>query len=589
MAIVVPIGSRLVAAGLITPDQLARALARQAREGGYVGEHLIADGAISSADFHAALAEAWQVNRRDLLAEPPSAEILAELDVEEAAELGWLACEVTADKTVVVASCVRPDELVVAEVLDRFPNMQVEFVACGRGDIDTIALGERRRRIGSRTRATVEPRVWPFHAALAAAGATMALTAAVLMPVRSLAAVVLLACLAFVLGGSAQWTGGFVSLVMAEERERRPGPAVAGDPEEEDGNLPLYSVIVRVAGGAAGLEEMFANFRQIDYPRDRVDAILVVAEGDRAMRDELRSRPPRGWLRIAKVSDGDFVDVVRACDHALALARGRYVVAYDQDERPAPDQLRRAVAAFEADLVARIDGRSYGDPLVGLRVGERTGPGGPTVLDRLAAVDQVLPVDSAWADRPGPVRSSDVTSVHFNTNLLRRIGGFGLLVHGTQSREPGARPPRIEVLDSHSQRGASPTTRGWLHARAERMAQVMVEAGHPRRTDAATRGLGAVVMFLAYPVVLGGALVESVRGRTLDASGAAPVAWVALAMTAMLLSAFVIIVAALTLQRRGWRVAMGALALPAHWLLHAAAAWIAVWALLVPRRSRRTP
>ncbi|GAB4011238.1 hypothetical protein [Nocardioides ultimimeridianus] len=581
-----------MAAGLITPEQLARALARQAREGGYVGEHLIADGAISSADFHEALAEAWELNRRDLLAEPPAAELLAELDVEEAAELGWLACEVTDDKTVVVASCVRPDALVVAEVLDRFPNLDVEFMACSRAEIDTVALGERRRRIGSRTRATAEPRVWPFHAALAAAGAAMSLAAAVLMPVRPLVAVVLVGCLAFVLGGAAQWTGGFVSLVMAEQRERRPGPAAAGDPDapdDQDGTLPLYSVIVRVAGGAAGLEEMFGNFRQIDYPRDRVDAILVVAEGDHAMREELRTRPPRGWLRVAKVSDGDFLDVVRACDHALALARGRYVVAYDQDERPAPDQLRRAVEAFEADLVARIDGRAYGAPLVGLRVGERTGPGGRTVLDLLAAVDQVLPVDSAWADRPGPVRSSDVTSVHFNTNLLRRRGGFGLLVHGTQARDPGVRPPRIEVLDSHSQRGASPTTRGWLHARAERLAQVMVEAGHPRRTDAATRRLGAVVMFLAYPVVLGGALVESVRGRTLDASGAAPVAWVALAMTAMLLSAFVIIVAALMLQHRGWRVALGALALPAHWLLHAAAAWIAVWALLVPRRVRRTP
>ncbi|TNM48221.1 glycosyltransferase [Nocardioides albidus] len=592
------IGTRLIKAGLIEPAQLEWALEQQRLHGGYVGHHLISAGFVSSDDFHDELARAWNLRRRDLVADPPQADLLEELDVEEAVELGWLACEVGVDG-IVVASCVRPNEDVVEEVLERFPGMDIEFVACSRSDIDSVALGVRRRRLAVE-RESAAPLVRPVHVVLAVLGAALSVAAGLVMPFDLLAVLVLVGCAAFLAGCVAQSALGYAALLqggVAGAPVLAPYAGAGGTAEDQE--LPLYSIIVRVCGGRAGVAELIENASAVDYPRDRTDVILVVADGDTATLEALRATSRRGWVRVARVPDRDFVDVVRACDHGLALARGRYVVAYDQDEQPARDQLRRAVAVFEADLAARIDGRLVADPLVGLRVAHRAGPHWPTVFDRLREVDEVLPVDGSWSDRRGPVRSPDVTSVHFNMRLLRRRGGFGLLVWGPGPVSPGERIPRIESLDSTSVRATDATARRWLHQRADRLAQILLDAVR-RGREMARRGgerphgeaeallarAGAVAMFLAYPIVLGGGGLALLRTRRLDGSVPLHAASIGLGMAAIVLGVVVLVVASLLARRGGPRAALSALALPAHWLLHALAAWTAVWALVV-RRPRR--
>ena len=504
-------------------------------------------------------AGAVERQRRNLARNPPDADLLADLDIEEAVELGWVPCEIT-DGTVVVGACVPPDEHLVQEVRERFPGLAVKFVACSRGEMDEVVLAERRRRLESAEEVAVPPLVRPVHALLAAAGATTAVAVAMVLPVFVVLVVLSVASLAFVAGGLTQLSS---NRTPTPRRTRRRGgaPAVAGD---DDDRLPLYTVVVRVAGGAPGLEELFDNFRGLDYPRERTDAIFIVAEGDRATLSALRALPSRGWVRVAKVPDREFLSVVRACDHGLALARGRYIVAYDQDERPEADQLRRAVAVFEADLVDRLEGRLRAAPLVGLRVRRCTGPQWPTAFDRLSTPDDVLPVDDAWAGL-GPVTSPDVTSVHFNTGLLRRRGGFGLLVPGPGTRSDA----RVETLDSSSVRGTNRSARGWLLARADRLARDLRSGG--------------AAMFLAYPVVMGIGVVAAVRwildGRPADA-------WqlvLAFGAPVLFLVGSVAVAAHRLASRGGWRAALWAVALPVHWGLHAYAAWMAAWAVALHR------
>lgn len=596
----VPIGQRLVASGLIDERQLAWALDLQRRQGGYLGDILVDAGFLTAEEFHEALAEAWGVQRRDLVAEPPYPKLLVDLDVEETMELGWVACDVTDAATVVIASSIRPDPEIVVEVRERFPGMHVEFVACTRSDLDAVALAVRRERLDARASTAERPLVTAVDLMLALVVAGLALVVLRTIPLPVLAVVVAVATGGFVVGGLLQWVVGYAALVEEPPRARsgRQPARVADVAVEEDSLLPLYTVIIRVAGGSAGLEEMFGNFRHVDYPRDRTDAILIVAEDDVDTLRALRATGRRGWARVAKVSTRDFLDVVRACDHGLALARGRYVVAYDPDERPATDQLRRAVAAFEADLVARMEGRLEAEPLVGLRVADRAGPHGPTPLERLAAVDEVVPVDGRGQEWREPVRSPDVTSVHFNMRLLRRAGGFGLLCRRPPPAAAGRHPPRIGTLASHSVRAQGRTVRGWLLGRADGVAELLDELRPSAvRRAAATGGAvglvglasaaGAVVMFLAYPVVLLGGLLAAVRSHAEEGSTTAGTAWVGLGIVAVVLAAVVAVASRLLAQRRGWRAGAGALALPAHWLLHAVAAWTALVALVLrPARVR---
>jgi len=53
-------------------------------------------------------------------------------------------------------------------------------------------------------------------------------------------------------------------------------------------------------------------------------------------------------VRIIVVPDGQPRTKPKACNVGLRFAHGEFLVIYDAEDRPAPDQLRRAVAAFRA-------------------------------------------------------------------------------------------------------------------------------------------------------------------------------------------------------------------------------------------------
>lgn len=590
----VSIAQWLVAEGLLDASQVASATDRQRRRGGYFGDHVVDAGHLSAADFYAALARSWRAARRDLVADPPDPALLADVDVERAVELGWIACELAADGSVVVASSVPPTEDLVVEVLDQFPGHQPEFVSCTGDDLDSVAIAVRVARLAGRRRPPPPRLVHPIHVALAVAGAALAALGAVVLPLDVLAVVLLVTAVAFLVGGVMQVLTGYALLAGLDGpgASSAPGPATVVD----DAELPLYTVIVRVCGGQEGLDELFGNFRGIDYPRDRTDAIIVVAQEDVATLTALRATSPRGWVRVARVPMVDFVDVVQACDHGLALARGRYVVAYDQDERPAPDQLRRAVAVFEADLAARLAGRRTVPPLVGLRVARRSGSQ-PFGLDRMAEADEAFGFGGP-AGRD-PTRSPEVTAVHFNMRLLRRFGGFGLLLSRDGPRGDGDAALRIELLDSSSVRSSAPDALVWWDQQADAFSQDVLDVasrtaalfrrGADRPAEEATAvaaRLGAILLLLSYPVVLGGGVAAALRSTSVAGSLAGHAAWVALGEVVLVVGAVTGVAAAFLARRRGWRAGLDALALPVLWLLYSLAAWAATYAVLLrPRAS----
>lgn len=600
---VVDIGGRLVAGGLIEPSQLATARDRQRREGGYLGHHLIQAGFVSHDDFYAAVAEQWQVETRDLALQPPDPSLLAELDVEETVELGWLACEIV-DDTVVVATCVRPAEELVVEVQEQFHGRTVEFVRCTQHDLDAVAMGVRRERLAHRDRTPARTVVRPVHHVLAMVIAALLLVAACVLPLAVVGAVLLFAVAVFLTGALISSIAGYPVLVNDLRGQQRVGLRVmaslpvdlVNEPVPADQGLPVYSAIVRLSGGDRAVQALIDNFGTIDYPWARTDAILLVADSDLATLDALRRTTPRSWIRVARVPDEDFADVVRAYDHGLALARGRYVVAWEQDETPAPDQIRLAVAAFEKELFERSARGAGSSPLLALRVAHRVGAT-LTAFGRLAAVDEALHLDRTAGAMAGSGRAPDITSIHCNMRLLRRFGGFGSLVwKPTTETAAGGVAPRIEELDSTSMRAAVPGPLLWTRDRAGAFALVLLDAvvqarslvrpgpgvGRDRaRVDALAIGVGTAAMFLAYPVVLAGALVAVGRSHGQEGGTAESVAWLGLGSALLVLLVAVSAAWVVLSRRRGWRVGVAALALPAHWFLHALAAWSALVAVLL--------
>ncbi|GAA4819335.1 hypothetical protein ACFQ0K_10700 [Nocardioides caeni] len=621
------IGAQLIRAGRIDPADLTAALDRQRHEGGYVGRHLIESGAISRSAFHDALARSWHLETRDLVVRPPDSSVAVQASPEVTAELGWVACEIAADGAVVVATAVRPAEELLTEVSEYFPGRQIRLVACTERDLDWATLRSRRSRLAATERRDRrrDDVVGPVHHVMTLLGSIGAVALAVALPPVALAWLVLTAGALFVVGAALQSALAISAiadeLVPAADGPRPLGPWTGADhafgrpaplgpvasplDEDLDLSLPVYSVLVRLWGGESWLRIVLDHLQMLDYPRARLDAILLVAETDAVTMDAVRRVAPPEWVRVVRLPVDDFRDPVAASDHGLAIAHGRYVVAYERDAAPVPDQLRAAVAAFEADLLDLIDHRPDRAPLAGLRVARRSEVDAPSLFGRMTGVDDALQLDRSTGGRPGAVLPLDFCSTHFNMRLLRRLGGFEAATWQLpEAQSPTQRRARFEVLDSTSLRPRAPGPLHWMHERSQASAYTQLAglrqlaAALGRRPDRpglgeAVLGLSMPTMFLAYPVLLLGSLLTAtltfVDG---GAQGAglplvARAAWLGVGETALVLGSAAMVAALVLVRRQGWRAACGAALLPLHWLLHAGATWSALLALATGAGRRR--
>lgn len=110
--------------------------------------------------------------------------------------------------------------------------------------------------------------------------------------------------------------------------------------------LPRYTILVPLYDEAAVLPGLVRGLDQLDYPKTKLDVKLLLEEDDHTTI--------RAARRLALGSHYDLVIVPRseprtkpkACNYGLLHARGEYVVIFDAEDRPEPDQLKKAVVAF---------------------------------------------------------------------------------------------------------------------------------------------------------------------------------------------------------------------------------------------------
>jgi len=183
----------------------------------------------------------------------------------------------------------------------------------------------------------------------------------------------------------------------------------------QDSDLPVYSVIVPLRDEANMVSQLCRTFGRLDYPPEKLDIVFAVESRSpatiRALQRHLHD--PRYSLRV--VPDAAPRTKPKALDFVLPLCRGEFVVVYDAEDRPEPDQLRRLVDQFrrhpeleciQARLV--IDNGREGW-LAAAFAGEYAG---------LFSV--LLPALARW----GMVMPLGGTSNHFRLETLRALGGW---------------------------------------------------------------------------------------------------------------------------------------------------------------------
>lgn len=270
------------------------------------------------------------------------------------------------------------------------------------------------------------------------------------------------------------------------------------------GPLPVYTILValyREEEMAAPLAEALAR---LNWPRSRLDIKLIceaddaptIAAVDRAIDERA------GFERVC-VPPSHPRTKPKALNHALPLARGDFVVLYDAEDRPDPDQLLEAWVAFEtsgpdlacvqAPLAVRNGGRNWMTALFALEY---------AVLFRA-----LLPF---LARRRLPIPLGG-TSNHFRRSVLTTVGGWDS--HNVaEDADLGIRLARFgyrtDVITAPTSEIAPVRLRDWMRQRSRWIkGWIQTYCVHTRDLRRATRELGrlrmAAFQFLFFSMVAG--------------------------------------------------------------------------------------
>lgn len=348
--------------------------------------------------------------------------------------------------------------------------------------------------------------------------------------------------------------------------------------------LPVYSVLVPLYKEAGVVPGLIAALRELDYPADRLEIMLIVEADDLATRRALQLAALTSNMGVVVVPPGLPRTKPRALNYALTEARGELVCVFDAEDTPAPDQLRRAAAALASP--------SRRDACVQARLEIDDACAGPLArqfaLEYAMLFHGILPA----LERLGFALPLSGTSNHFRRDLLERIGAWDAY-NVTEDADLGFRLARLGcrvcMLDSATTEEAPGSWRTWLGQRTRWLkGWIQTYLVHTREPSRLWRELGAW-RFLGFHVTLGGmilsalvhpwffalaALEYALGGGILPADG--PVRWLCgFNLFAGYATGIALAVAA-AVQLRDHRLLATVTYLPAYWLAISYAAYRAV-------------
>lgn len=116
------------------------------------------------------------------------------------------------------------------------------------------------------------------------------------------------------------------------------------DTSEED--LPVYTILVPLYKEPRVAETIIKHIGLLDYPTDKLDVKLLLEADDEETNTVVAALDLPACMEVIHPPAEGPRTKPKACNYGLEKARGEFVVIYDAEDRPEPDQLRKAVAMF---------------------------------------------------------------------------------------------------------------------------------------------------------------------------------------------------------------------------------------------------
>lgn len=114
-------------------------------------------------------------------------------------------------------------------------------------------------------------------------------------------------------------------------------------------DLPVITVIVALYRESEVVAGLCASLRRLNYPREKLDVILVLEKSDTETQVAARTAARRAGFRVEVAPPCGPQTKPRALNYALQSARGALVAVYDAEDAPSADQLIAAAESFAAD------------------------------------------------------------------------------------------------------------------------------------------------------------------------------------------------------------------------------------------------
>ncbi len=351
-------------------------------------------------------------------------------------------------------------------------------------------------------------------------------------------------------------------------------------PPLPDAALPAYTVIAPLYREAEIVPQLLRALDAIDYPRRRLQVLIVVEADDAETRQALAGmRLPR-HLEVLVAPPGHPRTKPRACNIALERATGELVTIYDAEDRPHPHQLREAAARF-AD----------GSPRLACLQAPLRVEHDRRFLPRQFAIEYAIQFETilpmlARLGLPFPLGG---TSNHFRMSALRAVGGWDAW-NVTEDADLGLRLAAegygLGVVHLPTLEAAPDTLADWLPQRARWVKGYMQTFGVQTRTPPHWR----TGVMLAFGLTLGVAILAAVAHGPLLAWSLTSMAahlwagdgWLTPADATLLVAGWLcaMAAAAVGMRRAGGELRLrDLLAMPLYWPLLSLAAAHAIWQL----------
>ncbi|MBN8979842.1 MAG: glycosyltransferase [Rhizobiales bacterium] len=290
-------------------------------------------------------------------------------------------------------------------------------------------------------------------------------------------------------------------------------------PHLSDNQLPVYTVVAALYREAKSVRALMRSIDALDYPREKLDIKIVIEPNDLQTRAAISKLGPLPHVQVLIAPDVGPRTKPKALNYALQFARGTFITIFDAEDRPEPNQLRKALDTF----------RSHHDDVACAQASLCIDNTSDSWLARMFTAEYAGQFDVflqgfSTFEMPLPLGGS---SNHFRTSVLRECGGWDAY-NVTEDADLGFRLARFGyrsvMFQSTTYEEAPARFEAWLRQRSRWMKGWMqtwsVHMRSPLQLwrDTGARGFftlsivvgGNVLTALAHPILLSEVALQSI-------------------------------------------------------------------------------